>query len=41
MMDDDDTSADSLILIDFDQTAYGYRAFDWAYHLHYASSGRL
>ena len=29
--------SDSIILIDFDLTGYGFRAFDWAYFLFYSS----
>jgi len=37
MIDEDDTTGDSLILIDFDNTRYGYRAFDFVYHFGYQS----
>jgi len=37
MMDRNDTTAESLILIDWDLTQYGYRAFDLAYYIYYAS----
>ena len=37
MMDDDDLTGESLIFVDFDLTQYGYRAFDWIYHLKSAS----
>ena len=37
MMDDDDLTGESLIFVDFDLTQYGFRAFDWIYHLKSAS----
>ena len=37
MMDDDDLTGESLIFVDFDLTQYGYRAFDWIYHMISAS----
>lgn len=37
MLDANDTSGESLILIDFDNTRYGYRAFDFVYHFGYHS----
>lgn len=35
MIDEDDSTGDSLILIDFDNTRYGYRVFDLIYFLNY------
>ena len=35
MIDDDDYTGDSFVLIDYDNANYGYRAFDWAYHIGY------
>ena len=37
MMNDDDLTGESLIFVDFDLTQYGYRAFDWIYHMISAS----
>ena len=37
MMDDDGLTGESLIFVDFDLTQYGYRAFDWIYHMISAS----
>ena len=37
MMDDNDLTGESLIFVDFDLTQYGFRAFDWIYHLKSAS----
>ena len=37
MMDDNDLTGESLIFVDFDLTQYGYRAFDWIYHMISAS----
>ena len=39
MVDANDTTGESLILIDFDNTRYGYRAFDFVYHFNYHSIG--
>ena len=41
MMDKNDTSTETLILIDWDWTQYGFRAFDLAYHMYYASFVRI
>ena len=41
MTERNDTSAESLILIDWDWTQYGFRAFDLAYHMYYASFVRI
>ena len=35
MIDDDDYTGESFVLIDFDNANYGYRAFDWSYHIGY------
>ena len=35
MIDENDTTGESLILIDFDNTRYGYRVFDLIYFLNY------
>ena len=32
MIDENDSTGESLRIIDYDSTAYGYRAFDFAYH---------
>ena len=37
MIDENDKTGDSLVLIDFDNTKYGYRAFDFVYHFNYHS----
>ena len=41
MTERNDTSAESLILIDWDWTQYGFRAFDLAYYMYYASFVRI
>ena len=37
MIDEGDSTGDSLVLFDFDNTKYGYRAFDFVYHFNYHS----
>ena len=37
MMDRNDTTGQSLILIDWDLCQYGYRVFDLAYYMFYGS----
>ena len=37
MMDRNDTTGQSLILIDWDLCTYGYRVFDLAYYMFYGS----
>ena len=37
MIDENDKTGDSLVLIDFDNTKYGYRVFDFVYHFNYHS----
>ena len=39
MMRDKNGTADTITLIDFDLTGYGFPAFDWAYFLYYSRQG--
>jgi len=39
MMRDKNGTADTITLIDFDLTGYGFPAFDWAYFLYYSRRG--
>ena len=38
-MRDKNGTADTITLIDFDLTGYGFPAFDWSYFLYYSSQG--
>ena len=41
MMRDKNGTADTITLIDFDLTGYGFPAFDFAYFLYYSRQGSL
>jgi len=36
-----DTTGETLKLIDYDNTSYGYRAFDWSYYLIHSTNARV